>query len=249
MIIYPFAAKTFNRYRDEKLNIAYDSCIEKLDRNYLNSALKEAELYNNDIFITSPYVITEKQNIRESRYEELLDFTPDGILAILKIPAIELNIPVYHYSSDEVLSKGAGHVHGSSLPVGGESSNSVIIAHSGLPGRKLFDDIEKLKAGDVIEINVCGETLAYKVTQTKTVLPEKTSDIKIEKGKDLITLVSCTPYGINTHRIIVTAERYYPENDEKTVSKQSPGRKKYYFALFIPVLILTVILMIKEKKW
>ena len=133
--------------------------------------------------------------------------TDDGVMGFIKIPCIDVSLPIYHGTSEAVLEIGAGHLQGTSLPIGGESTHSVITGHTGLSSAKLFTDLTELEEGDMFFLNVMGEKLAYKIDQITKVLPEEISNLKIENGKDYCTLVTCTPYGVNTHRLLVRGER------------------------------------------
>lgn len=143
---------------------------------------------------------------RDTRYRSLLD-GPQDIMATIRIPRIDVTLPVRHGSDDTALANGAGHLYGTSLPVGGPSTHSVITAHRGVPGKLLFTRLDELRVGDPIYVTVLGTTLAYTVTETHTVRPDDTSLVRIRPGRDLLTLLTCTPYGVNTERLLVTAER------------------------------------------
>lgn len=149
----------------------------------------------------------------ELDYWQLLP-TEDDTMARLRIPSIDVDLPVYHGTEDETLLKGVGHLEGTSLPVGGKDTHSVLTAHRGLATSTLFDDLHHLRVGDRFSVDVMGETLTYQVNETHTVLPNETELIELRKGEDLLTLVTCTPLGINTHRYLVTGERVFPTPEE-----------------------------------
>ena len=153
-----------------------------------------------------------------------MNFNGDGMMGSVEIPVIDENIPLYHYTTDKTLSKGAGHLFGSSLPVGGPGTHCVISAHRGLPSAKLFTDLNLLKEGDVFYLHILDRTLAYEVDQILTVLPAQTDSLGITPGKDYVTLVTCTPYAVNTHRLLVRGHRITVEEAgqiEKTESRIS----------------------------
>ena len=140
-------------------------------------------------------------------YDTLLNVREDGIMGYVEIPAIGVNLPIYHGTEESTLDRGVGHLLGSSLPVGGTATHCVLTGHSGLAGQKMFSDLNLLKAGDLFFLRVMGETLAYRVTDIYTVLPEDTGKLTIDAGRDLCTLVTCTPYGVNSHRLLIRGER------------------------------------------
>ena len=147
-------------------------------------------------------------------YEEMLNPQGDGIMGVIEIPEIEVYLPIYHGTSQEILAKGAGHLEGSSLPVGGSSTHMVISAHSGYPGLILFDELEELDAGNVFYIHTLGRTLVYEVENMQVILPYETDRLFIVEGEDLATLMTCTPYGINTHRLLVQGRRVLVQEEE-----------------------------------
>lgn len=147
-------------------------------------------------------------------YEEMLNPQGDGIMGVIEIPEIEVYLPIYHGTSQEILAKGAGHLEGSSLPVGGSSTHTVISAHSGYPGLILFDELEELDAGNVFYIHTLGRTLVYEVENMQVILPYETDRLFIVEGEDLATLMTCTPYGINTHRLLVQGRRVLVQEEE-----------------------------------
>ena len=139
--------------------------------------------------------------------DRVLNVAGDGVMGELFIPSISVDLPIYHYTTDETLAHGVGHVVNTSVPIGGPSTHAVLAGHTGLPSARLFDRLEELKTGDYFIIRVLGEDHAYKVTSTEVVLPEEVMSLSVEEGKDQVTLVTCTPYGVNTHRLLVHGER------------------------------------------
>ena len=166
-----------------------------------NRRLLEGRIRVTDPFDSTVPIVSNEE------YSSLLDLTGDGVMATLCIPKIGVAVPIYHGTSDDVLQKGAGHLEGTSLPVGGESTHAVLAGHNGLPSVKIFDQIGSLKPGDWFVIQVLGQDLAYRVTGIETVLPDQTESLEVQRGHDLVTLVTCTPYGVNTHRLLVHSER------------------------------------------
>jgi sortase A len=192
----------------------------------------------------------EEQNIgTEGNYNNLLNMTETGIMGYIEIPVIEVSLPIYHGTSSEVLEQGAGHLEGSSLPVGGNNTNSVITGHTGLSNARLFTDLIELEKGDVFFLYIMNESLAYKVDQIKVVEPSHLDDLYIKKDKDYCTLVTCTPYGINSHRLIVRGERTDYDFASKEAANagvktsESMWMKEYKEALFISLTALIVCLL------
>lgn len=174
----------------------------------------------------------------------------------IEIPSIDVNLVIYHGTEEEVLQKGVGHLQGTSLPVGGTGTHSVLSAHTGLPNKKLFTDLDQLEPGDVFYLHILGETLAYKVDQILTVLPHETDALMIDSTQDYVTLVTCTPYGINSHRLLVRGTRI-PYEEAQQIAQDagthsgSTWRDEYLKALFVGLLILLVLIIVKlvwDKK-
>ena len=211
LIAYPYVSDALHKRAQAQVTSAQTSTVEKTDTTKLDAERQKAIDYNNRL-LASRTVVTDPfdpntQEVTNKEYKSLLNLAGDGVMGTINIPKIGLSIPIYHGTDDEELQKGVGHLEGSSLPVGGASTHTVLAGHNGLPSVKIFDNIGKLEAGDYLVLQVLGEDLAYRVTDTETVLPEETDSLVIEEGKDLVTLVTCVPYGINTHRLLVHAER------------------------------------------
>lgn len=217
VLLYPYASNLWNQHVDDNAIRAYNSKVSA-DKQVYNRMYQDAVNYNLSI---SGQVVTDAAfDTSDSTYDTLMDPTGNGIIGYIEIPCIDITDPIYHYSTDAVLQKGIGHIHGSSLPVGGKSTHAVLTGHRGLPAQKLFTDLNKVEKGDKFYIHVLGKTLAYKVTSIKIVLPEDTEVLKVEPGQDLVTLVTCTPYGVNTHRLLVTGKRV-PYTGKKAVGAQA----------------------------
>ena len=183
----------------------------------LHAQVEQAHAYNDAlsagaVLEANNHVPTGAGSSKDSslNYANILKANNEGLMARLKIPSISLDLPVYHGTADDTLLKGLGHLEGTSLPVGGEGTRSVITGHRGLAEATMFTNLDKVKTGDSLIVEVFGEVLTYRVTSTKVVEPEETEALRVEEGKDLLTLVTCTPLGINTHRILLTGERIYP---------------------------------------
>ena len=159
-------------------------------------------------------------------YKNQLNVTGNGIMGYVNIPSLNIHLPIYHGTDSKTLEKGIGHLLGSSLPVGGDTTHSILTAHSGMASQKMFSDLPQLKIGDVFYLEVLGETLAYQVDQIKTVLPYDVTYLGIEEGRDLCTLVTCTPFGVNTHRLLVRGTRIPYEEAEEIVEETTPADVK-----------------------
>jgi len=203
LLLYPFAMDKYNEYRNEQAISSMSSVYDRYEDNkeVIEEQIRSAHNYNAKL--AGEYEGTEQ--IPE--YEELLTFDGEGVMGYVEIPKINVKMMIYHGTDDDTLAIGAGHLEGTSIPVGGTSTHAVITAHSGMKTMRAFDDIRELKKGDRILISVLGKKLVYEVKNQETVLPHEMESLKIISGKDLLTLITCTPYGINDHRLLVHAER------------------------------------------
>ena len=215
ILLYPTFSDAWNQYRNAKLINTYETAVNDLPDKDYDRLWKEAKRYNREHTVnTFVDAFDEKGDyILSDAYKKILDPDGEGLMGSIEIPKIQARIAIYHGISDDVLEKGAGHVEGTSLPVGGKSTHAVLAAHRGLPSAKLFTDLDQVEIGDIFFLHILGKTLAYKVDQIKTVLPSETEDLDIIKGEDHVTLLTCTPYGVNTHRLLVRGTRTkYVEN-------------------------------------
>lgn len=217
LILYPSTASWFAQYNQSRIiEVAAARTVEGPPTR-LQQEISRAHEYN-DVLAIGASVVGPDSNVPTSDgaeaagfdYDSLLMATPDGVMGRLRIPSIQVELPIYHGTSEEVLFKGVGHLEGTSLPVGGESQHSVLTAHRGLPSAELFNNLHKMEVGQTFTIEVFGETLTYQAIDTQTILPHETQSLLPKEGADLVTLVTCTPLGINTHRYLVTGERITP---------------------------------------
>lgn len=210
MLFFPAVVNIIYVYEQNKINEAYDRQIQELEDTELNDLKEQAENYNKSLWemtVSGQGASSDEQGVSGNlAYSELLNVNGNQMGYVI-IPKISVNLPIYHYDSEEVLSVGVGHMEYSSLPVGGESTHCVLSGHTGLPTAKIFTDLEKLEVGDRFYIKALNETLCYEVDQIKVVLPNDARDLQIEPGRDLVTLLTCTPYGLNTHRLLVRGTR------------------------------------------
>ena len=217
LTLYPLISNYVNQKYASQIHTAYQEVMEQVDDAALLRAKELAFAYNRSIV---PGASTEDAYSQEGlkaasqNYDSQLNVAGNGIMGYVEIPKISVNLPIYHGTENDSLERGIGHLLGSSLPVGGKSTHSILSGHSGMASQKMFTDLEQLTAGDVFYLHVLDETLAYQVVEINTVLPYDTSLLGIVPGEDLCTLVTCTPYGVNTHRLLVRGSRIpYPQHD------------------------------------
>ncbi len=220
ILLYPMFSNKWNQYNDKLQFEQYqiEATVKKSDESLIDE-WEKAFAYNNDlqpIIVPDSYIMAEPMKEQDTEYMSSLNIKEDGMMGYISIPKIGERIPIYHTVEEEVLQKAAGHIQGSSLPVGGESTHAAIVAHRGLPGASLFTDIDQLENGDQFYLYILDEILAYEVDQSLTVMPDDTKSLNVELGQDYVTLVTCTPYGINSHRLLVRGHRV-PYEEEKEI--------------------------------
>ncbi len=229
----PLLLHLYNEKEQQKAVATYQKTVkEKKDTSA--EERKEAEDYNSLLFQTQGLQVEgkDKEKLSEASYGKLLNPTETGIMGSLDIPKIGAELPIYHGTEEEVLSKGIGHLPGSSLPVGGKSTHSVLTGHRGLPQSKLLTRLDEMEKGDYFFLHVQGETMAYKVTGIQVVKPEEIEVLEIQEGEDLCSIITCTPYGINTHRLIVTGERIpYEAKKAATMEEALPSTREVLFTM------------------
>ncbi|OYO06810.1 class C sortase [Enemella evansiae] len=210
VLLYPVAATQFNNIKQRQFAQQYNQQVDKLSDADRIAELERARAYNSTLAgvpILDPY-LERASNPESGAYRDYQSqLARFEMMARVRVPSAGIDLPIYHGTSDEVIAKGAGHLYGTSLPVGGAGTHSVLTSHTGMSNATLFDHLTSVKQGDLIYIDVMGETLAYRVDQIKVVLPTEIGDLKAVPGKDYVTLFTCTPYAINTHRLLVRAER------------------------------------------
>lgn len=205
MLAYPTVSNYWNTLHQSVVITDYTKKMEQMDEKFSEELLKEARVYNQNLIKNDDRLLPDE--VEKAQYEKLLDPLGIGVMGYLEIPKIKVKLPIYHGVSESVLQIAAGHIPGTSLPIGGESTHSILSGHRGLPAARLFTDLDQLREGDEFEIQILGQTLVYIVDQIRIVEPKETKELSIIEGEDYCTLVTCTPYGINTHRLLVRGHR------------------------------------------
>jgi len=206
LILYPSFSDYWNSFHQSRVIAHYTEALDDLSNEEFDRLMEEAEAYNERWFDAggAPHVMTEEEI---AEYNSLLSFNGTGMMGYIEIPSIGCYLSIYHGTSDAVLQVATGHIEWTSLPVGGENTHAVISGHRGLPSAKLFSDLDKLRTGDKFSLFILGKELDYEVCQINTVTPEDIDLMRVYPGEDYVTLVTCTPYGINTHRLLVRGTR------------------------------------------
>lgn len=246
---YPLIASINNERTQSLVQTKYEEKLQQLDTSEIDAALAAAREYNKTI---STVQIEDVDKIKESLppYEDLLNLANNGIMGYIEIPAINIDLPIYHGTTGAAMEKGAGHMEGTSLPVGGIGTHAVISAHSGMASAKLFTDLDKLKLGDMFFITVCNQKLAYEVDNIAVVEPTDIDLIRVDTQQDYVTLLTCTPYGVNTHRLLVRghrvemAEEAIAEVEEKAEPAASTWMERYEQGILIGIAIFLGLLLI-----
>ena len=243
--IFPVISNIVERQRQADAVATYRQTMEKEDEKEIEEKWRQANEYNEMLFQAKGGIVEETE---EKKYEELLNIHGTDIMGSLEIPKIQVELPIYHGTEDEVLSNGIGHLEGTSLPIGGENTHSVLTGHRGLPSSKLLVRLDEMKIGDLFFIHTYKEVMAYKVEDIMVVKPEDTAWMEIKGEKDLVSLVTCTPFGINSHRLIVTGYRVdYKEKEYIKIKPQLPSVREIIVTVF-PILFVVSIVVIEIKN-
>ena len=254
LLLYPLVSNYWNSIHQSQAIAAYMDDVAEVDDGTYDALWEEAQGYNASLLDDENRFFPDEEE--QQQYEHLLSISNDGIMGYIEIPSIDVTLPIYHGTSEEVLQVAIGHIEGSSLPIGGPSTHCVISGHRGLPSSRLFTDIDQLSEGDLFTLLVLDETLTYEVDQIRIVEPDDTSLLEIEEGEDLCTLVTCTPYGVNSHRLLVRGHRV--ENQEAagilriTADALMIDSRFVAPVLAVPILLVVVLFMVlrplKRKK-
>lgn len=250
ILLYPVVSNIQFLNSQQELAEYYENQIQDIPEEEVNTMLEQCYEYNDNLLhskvkLTDPFDADEL-DLDEHPYIDLLNQNGDGAMGSLEIPAINCKLIVYHYTDADVLAKGIGHLQGTSLPVGGKGTHAVLSGHTGTADKELFTNLDQLRGGDVFYIHVVGEILAYQVDKIQVVLPNETEGLYIDHEKDLVTLVTCTPYGINSHRLLVRGVRI-PYEKAKQI-EQSKGRintntwqTQYFYAILVGLALSAVV--------
>ena len=245
LMLYPLISNWYGERVRSTVEVQYNEAIAKLEDESIREAFKAAQAYNESL-----YSVQLDPERAVDDYNSLLNLSGNGIMGYVEISAIDVNLPIYHTVAESSLQKGAGHMPGTSLPIGGKSMHTVISAHSGMSGARMFTDLDKVQKGDLILIHVLGDTLAYAVDMITITDPADIEAIEIRPDEDLVTLVTCTPYGVNTHRLLVRGrrieltEKEIAEETKATEPEASTWMEKYIQGIFFGVVIGSAVLAV-----
>lgn len=255
IILYPIISNQINEKRYQNVIKTYQYTVTKKTTGENEKLLTEAREYNRTLSFGRIVDVFQNPNQTSStEYLSILNVNNNGMMGYISIPKIDVRIPIYHGTSSDILQKGVGHLEGSSLPIGGESTHAILSAHRGLPSSRLFTDLDQLKEGDIFYIYILDEVLAYKVNQILITEPSETEALEIVNGKDYVTLVTCTPYAVNTHRLLVRGERieYDKQIEKQTVQNKSLSTADIilYISLIISIILIIIVIVtiIRYKK-
>ena len=252
LLSYPFISNYMFEKSAGSTIKSYEKQAKTYDQKQKEQAFRKAEEYNKDLIksvvqLTDPFKV-KKSNGETLIYNNILNIDHSGVMGYLEIPCISVNLPIYHGTDAEILERGVGHLAASSIPVGGKSTHSVLTGHTGLSSAKLFTDLTEMKKEDLFFIHVLDRTLAYKVDQISVVRPEDTRKLQIVKGKDYVTLVTCTPYGVNDHRLLVRGVRTkYVKKQRSSIrprNQDSQWMRTYKKAIAIGLMIVTALILL-----
>lgn len=258
ILIYPTVSNQWNTYRQNQLISSYEELIGKMAEEDFTKEWEKAKAFNDTIIHNNIFGDVFGENgddIKNTEYWQILNVGNDGVMGYVSIPKINVKLSIYHGTADDVLQTGIGHLNGTKLPIGGESTHSVLAAHRGLPSARLFTDIDQLERGDMFYIHVLDETLAYQVDQILDMVDKDDSEtlqkaLQIEEGQDYVTLFTCTPYGVNSHRLLVRGTRVPYNGEEEIESTAAESMLKsiqnyymIYLILGLSVTLLVILLM------
>ncbi|NLD88291.1 MAG: class C sortase [Clostridiales bacterium] len=250
LLLYPSVSDYWNSFRQSRAVASYAETVAEIDDDTYEQLWADAQAYNQTLSgkIGRYYLSDEERE----EYQSLLNVSGSGIIGYIEIPAIQCSMPIYHGTDEAVLQVAIGHIDWTSLPVGGEGTHCAISGHRGLPSAKLFSDLDKMVVGDDFIIRVLDEILTYEVDQIRIVLPNETDDLMIEEGKDYFTLVTCTPYGINTHRLLVRGHRVENQAEAQTVRVTADAIQIEPLivapVLAAPMLLILLIILLLPKR-
>lgn len=252
VLLYPTVSNYLYEKNGARVISSYDENAVRLRQSEKQAMLEAARQYNRELLgnieLLDPFSPLKKEV--DARYQSLLNTNEAGMMGYIRIPKIDVELPIYHGTEERILQSGVGHFEGTSLPVGGESSHTVLTGHRGLPSKLLFTDLDQMKEGDIFYLKILGETFAYKIDQILTVLPENTKALTIEPGKDYATLVTCTPYAVNTHRLLVRGSRIpYEEAVRQVPDEKITPTLPFQVKVLLAAIGVLVLIFIVYQLW
>ena len=253
ILLYPIISNLLMNIFQTTAIQEYNYTVEQMEQDRIEEILSEARVYNEQFkntIVVDPFS-QEAESSVNSEYNEILNI--DGTMGYIEIPKIDVNLPIFHGTSEEVLKRGVGHIETTPLPIGGEGNHSVLSAHRGLPSAKLFTDLDKLEIDDVFMIKMLTETLVYRIDQIKVVEPTDTQYLQAEEGEDYITLITCTPYAINTHRMLVRGTRIDTDEYLASINNSNLDNEKqsvnYLFIIVVLIILIVIFIFKKARRW
>lgn len=245
LLLYPTVSDYWNSFHQSQAIASYVEAVAEIDNTDYEKMWQEAVAYNEKLKDNSGRWTPTDEELEE--YERLLNVSDTGIMGYIEIPKIKVSLPIYHGTDEAILQIAIGHIPGSSLPVGGKGTHCVVSGHRGLPSAKLFTDLDQLEEGDLFMMRILDETLTYEVDQVRIVEPEELSDLEIDEDKDLCTLVTCTPYGINSHRLLVRGHRV--ENLKEDTIRVTADAQQIDPVMVAPAVAVPLILLLGIGAW
>lgn len=251
LIAYPTFSDWWNTFHQTRAIAGYTAKVANMDKEEFDRMWAEAEAFNEYLANKPNRFNLTKEEL--ATYNSILDVTGTGIMGYIDIPSIKISLPIYHGTDEAVLQIAIGHIAGTSFPIGGEGTHSAVSGHRGLPSAKLFTDIDKLQAGDKFLLQILDRTLTYEVDQIRIVLPQELQDLEIDPYQDYCTLITCTPYGVNTHRLLVRGHRV--DNDNTDATRITADAMRFEPVIVAPLvaapilLILLIILLVSTSNW
>ena len=251
-VLYPTVSEWINKLYAKEAVVAYNHTIDTLSESERRQYYLQARRYNTTLSNSISDGFSKEAFQVNEEYDKVLNITEDGQMGTVEIPMIDCSLPVYHGSNEEMLSKGAVHLAKTSLPIGGKSNHAVISAHTAYPGRVFFDRLTEMKIGDVFYVTVLGVKMAYQVTEINVVLPTDTEKLQVVKDRDLVTLSTCTPYAVNTYRLLVTGERFDETEVPIEIDQSDRGEDSSWIyclaALPVPCLMILILRGRRKKR-
>ena len=245
LLLYPTVSDYWNSFHQSQAIASYVEAVAEIDNTDYEKMWQEAVAYNEKLKENSGRWTPTDEELE--KYERLLNVSDTGIMGYIEIPKIKVSLPIYHGTDEAILQIAIGHIPGSSLPVGGKGTHCVVSGHRGLPSAKLFTDLDQLEEGDLFMMRILDETLTYEVDQVRIVEPEELSDLEIDEDKDLCTLVTCTPYGINSHRLLVRGHRV--ENLKEDMIRVTADAQQIDPVMVAPAVAVPLILLLGIGVW